>query len=89
MNEALESIPDDASVICSTFLLPHLCQRDEIYEDWYHQTAENEDADCVILDTRFAYTEFFDRYEALGYTDIRYVSNDGRQLLCFMRRPQP
>ena len=89
MNEALESIPDDASVICSTFLLPHLCQRDEIYEDWYHQTGEDEDADYVILDLRYDYSEYFDKYKALGYTDIRYVSNGEEQLLCIMQRALP
>ena len=89
MNEALAEIPDDASVICSTYLLPHLCERDEIYEDWYHQTDENEDADYVILDMRYNYEEYRDKYEALGYTDIRIVRNGNTPLLCIMRREAP
>ena len=86
MNEALEQIPDDATVICSTYLLPKLCARDEIYEDWYHVTDENEDADYVILDLRYDYSEYREKYEDLGYTDIRIVSNGDTPLLCIMQR---
>ena len=89
MNEALDQIPDDAVIICSTYLLPRMCQRDEIYEDWYHRTDETEDADYVILDLRYDYSEYFDKYKALGYTDIRYVSNDEKNLLCIMRKEKP
>ena len=89
MNEALAEIPDDATVICSTYLLPHLCERDEIYEDWYHQTDETEDADFVILDMRYNYAEYREKYEALGYTDIRIVSNGDTPLLCVMQRETP
>ncbi len=89
MNEALAEIPDDASVVCSTYLLPHLCERDEIYEDWYHQTDKNEDADYVILDMRYNYREYRDKYEALGYTDVRIVKNGATPLLCIMRREAP
>ena len=86
MNEALEQIPDDASVICSTYLLPKLCARDEIYEDWYHVTDENEDADYVILDMRYDYSEYRQQYEELGYTNVRIVSNGNTPLLCIMQR---
>ena len=86
MDEALAQIPDDASVICSTYLLPRLCERDEIYEDWYHQTDENEDADYVILDMRYDYSEYREQYEELGYTDIRIVANRDTPLLCIMQK---
>ena len=86
MNEALEEIPDDASVICSTYLLPHLCQRDEIYEEWYHQTGEDEDADYVILDLRYDCEKYKEQYKALGYTDVRVVSNGEKELLYIMTR---
>ncbi|MBQ6065982.1 MAG: DUF2079 domain-containing protein [Clostridia bacterium] len=88
MNEALDAIPEDASIICSTYLLPRLCQRDEIYEDWYHQTGETEDADYVILDMRYNYDEYREKYKELGYTDIRIVSNGNAQLLCVMQKPE-
>ena len=87
MNEALDRIPEGDSVICSTFLLPRLCAREEIYEDWYHKTDENESADWVILDMRYDNTEYRTKYKALGYTDVQIVSNNGRELLCIMRRP--
>ena len=32
-----EYIPDDASVACTTYLVPHLASRDEIYETYYHK----------------------------------------------------
>ena len=89
MNEALEEIPDDASVICSTYLLAHLCERDEIYEDWYHRTDKNEDADYVIIDMRYNYKEYRDKYKALGYTAIRTVKNGDTPLLCIMQRETP
>ncbi len=89
MNEALAEIPDDATVICSTYLLPHLCEREEIYEDWYHQTDETEDADYVILDMRYNYEEYREKYEALGYTDIRIVYGESTPLLCVMQRETP
>ena len=88
MNEALDAISDDASVICSTYLLPRLCQRDEIYEDWYHVTDETENADYVILDMRYNYDEYREKYEALGYTDIQIVSNGNTRLLCIMQKPE-
>ena len=88
MNEALAEIPDDASVICSTYLLPHLCERDEIYEEWYHQTGEDEDADYVILDLRYDCEKYKQQYKALGYTDIRVIANGENELLYIMRRPQ-
>lgn len=88
MNQALEEIPDDASVICSTYLLPHLCQRDEIYEDWYHETDESEDADYVILDLRYDCEEYKEQYKALGYTDIKVIANGDTELLYIMQKPE-
>lgn len=50
MQIVLDNIPDDASVSCSTFLLPHLANRDEIYEIHYH--GLDDDVDYVVLDAR-------------------------------------
>lgn len=37
MDEVLEEyIPEDASVACTTFFVPHLSDREEIYETFYH-----------------------------------------------------
>lgn len=50
MEEILDTIPKDASVCCSTFLLSHLADRDEIYELYYHDNEP--DIDYVIFDIR-------------------------------------
>lgn len=50
MNEILDTIPDDVSVAASTFLLPHIADREEIYEVAYHQSRD--DVDYVVLDMR-------------------------------------
>ena len=50
MEAILDTIPKDASVCCSTFLLSHLADRDEIYEIYYHDDIG--DVDYVIFDTR-------------------------------------
>ncbi|MBE6585553.1 MAG: DUF2079 domain-containing protein [Ruminococcaceae bacterium] len=36
MEEILDTIPEDASVTCSTFILSHVADRDEVYEISYH-----------------------------------------------------
>ena len=87
MDEALEQIPDDASVICSTYLLPKLSERDVIYEDWYHTSGEEENADYVILDLRYDYKKYEDIYRGLGYTDTQTVSYEGNALLLIMQKP--
>ena len=50
MEEILDTIPKDASVCCSTFLLSHLADRDEIYELYYHDNEP--DTAYVIFDIR-------------------------------------
>lgn len=54
MNEVIDSIPDDVSVTASTFLIPHLCNRDEIYEIYY---TDHIDTDYLVLDVREGYRE--------------------------------
>ena len=50
MQIVLDRIPDDASVSCSTFLLPYLANREEIYEIYYH--GYEDDVDYVVIDAR-------------------------------------
>lgn len=68
MNEVLETIPDDASVAASTFLIPHLWDRTEIYEAYYTQHT---DFDYLVLDVRDSYKEDSMRlaaeFEEYGY----------------------
>lgn len=47
--EALETIPKDAEVTSSTYFLPHLANRDIIYEDEYHDKPSTE---YFVLDLR-------------------------------------
>ena len=50
-----EVLPSDASVNCSTFLLPHIADRSEIYEVTYHKEngKYKTDAEFVALDMRY------------------------------------
>lgn len=54
MREGLDTIPDDASVIATTFLCPALSERDELYELYY----TDEEAEYVALDLRVATTDY-------------------------------
>ncbi len=46
---ALDTIEDDASVLSTTFYIPYLSQRDEIYEIEYAM----EETDYIVIDARF------------------------------------
>ena len=67
LNEALESIPEEASVKASTFFVPHIADRNEIYEI----TSQNE-TDFAVFDMRASLidetTTFREEYFAKGYT---------------------
>ena len=52
LDAILATVPADASVTCSTFLLPHLAQRAEVYEDFYHPQT---DTAYAVIDLRPAY----------------------------------
>lgn len=84
MNEALAGIPEDATVISSTMLLPHICDRDVIYEEWYHD--EEVHTDLVLLDARYDVTEYVDLYTKQGYGIDKEVFNGKKKLLIFMTK---
>lgn len=50
INEAITVIPDDASVTSDTFILPHLADREIIYQ--LDDNATSADTDYVVLDIR-------------------------------------
>ncbi len=52
MEEILDTVPEDASVNCSTFLLAHIADRDVIYEIGYHKNKP--DIDYVVIDARYS-----------------------------------
>lgn len=67
MEEILDAVPQDASVACSSFLLAHLSDRDEIYEVYYHENKP--DVDFVVLDARTdSYRQYERAYLRQGYT---------------------
>lgn len=70
INEVLESIPDDVSVMSSTFFVPKLAQRDKIYE-----LGTRNAADYAVLDFRYDATKEKARYMLLiskGWTELFY-----------------
>lgn len=68
IDAVLAEIDEDAKICVSTFYLPHLAQREEIYEVHYTQYT---DFDYVILDYRPGYKtgsmKFAEKFESYGY----------------------
>ncbi len=73
INEAIEFIPDDATVTASTFFLPQLAKRDIIFEDEYH---EETDTEYFVLDLRKTDAEKrAEKYIDAGYILVYKVPN--------------
>ncbi len=84
MEEILDTIPEDASLNVTTFLLPHVADRDLVYETTYH--GNKADVDFVVLDLR--YSDASTRacrasYERQGYTV--WADYDG--LILILQKP--
>ena len=74
VEELLKEIPQSASVNASTFILPHLVNRNLIYEVYYHNDIP--DIDYVVLDTRYDdYLTHYENYINNGYTKINEIKN--------------
>ena len=58
-DEVLESIPENASVVCDTFYVPKLANRDEVYEmnDWFAENPSFTDFAIIRLDMDYDYNE--------------------------------
>ncbi len=72
-----EQIPDDVSVACNTFLLPHLCNREEIYETYYHLDENGEvktDVDYVVYFRRGTMSQIeiksMVKFKQAGYKEV-------------------
>lgn len=66
MEETLKLIPDDASVNATTSLIPHIANRDVIYECFYHFNVP--DIEYVAVDTLYGdANDYLDAYYNLGY----------------------
>ena len=66
LDEALSLVPDGASVSCSTFLSPHLADREECYLiELMKQT------DYAVVDLRYGeWDSYPDKYRKIGYTTV-------------------
>lgn len=69
INEVLNEIPKDAGVTASTFLLPHIANRDEIYQ--YKSKNETE---YIVLDIRWM-------SETDKNTEFKSITNKGYRLV--------
>lgn len=85
METALDEIPENASVACSTCLLPHLANRDLIFEVHYHTPAPDERLDYVIVDLTRAAKETLEKYQALGYAVEKEISLGEKVLIVVMK----
>ena len=73
MEEALESLPGDASLCVSSSLLAHVADRDYIYEINYHGDAP--DVDYVVVTSADKGKARWNAYVAQGYTEVEEYSN--------------
>ncbi len=81
IEELLDTVPEDASVITDSMLLPHLANRDCIYEAYYHPVP---DTDYVVLDMRTGSDDDYIRLALEhGYTEVLYEEG----LLLILRSP--
>ena len=85
MEAALAEIPEDASVVSSTSLLPHLANRDVIYEDYYHKPAEGERVDYVVIDLTHNHEKEQEKFEELGYRVVKEVKLGERTLIVILQ----
>ena len=82
MEELLDTVPEDASVNCSTLLLPHLADRSEIYEIGYH--GDRPDVDYVVIDARYSgWQDTMRAYLAQDYE----IQTNAPGLLVILRSP--
>ena len=63
ITEVLDAIPGEYSVSADTFFVPHLTDRDELYETYYHTSAGLVKTDCdyYVFDLRYSLDEKAER----------------------------
>jgi hypothetical protein len=69
LDEILETIPEDASLNISTFLLPHVADREYVYEIEYH--GDKTDVDYVVFDARYGISSS-DKSRMYNYVENGY-----------------
>ncbi|MGN1445745.1 MAG: DUF2079 domain-containing protein, partial [Eubacteriales bacterium] len=69
MDEILDTLPEDASLCTTTWIVAHVADRDEVYELNYH--GDTADVDYVVVDSRYknSYKAHIDAYLAQGYVE--------------------
>lgn len=84
MEAILDTIPEDASLNVSTFLLAHVADRDVVYEIGYHK--DKPDVDYVVIDAR--YMDESARQHMKAYTDAGYtVHEEHKGLITILKSP--
>ena len=74
VEKLIKDIPKEASVNASAFMVPHLVNRDIIYEVYYHNDIP--DTDYVVLDTRYIdYMKHYKNYIDNGYIKYKELEN--------------
>lgn len=86
-NEALDSIPEEATVIASSYFVPRLSERKVIYAVNHHEVKQGERVDFVIIDTRENYEPFLEKYLGLGYAITDTVENSDGKVLVYILEP--
>lgn len=86
-NEALDSIPEEATVIASSYFVPRLSERKVIYAVNHHEVKQGERVDFVIIDTRENYEQFLKKYLGLGYAITDTVENSDGKVLVYILEP--
>lgn len=72
ISSALDTVDDDASVLSSTFFIPYLSQRKEIYEIEYCV----KDTDYVVIDARFSSSDSYrEKIDISKYTLVLEEEN--------------
>ena len=83
IDEALETIPKDASVRASTYFVPHIADRDEIYE-----IVSNNETEYMVFDMRPAVAHETDELRAEYLAKGYIIETDIADHLIIMRAPE-
>ena len=73
MDDALDTLPEDASLCVSSFLVAHVADRDEVYQTGYHGNAP--DVDYVVLQDFEKGNDAWNAYVAQGYIPVPEYDN--------------
>ena len=73
MEEALDTLPEDASICASSLILAHVADRDEIYDLGYHDNAP--DVDYVVVMSSERDGSAWCAYLEQGYVEVEEYRN--------------